>query len=145
LVDDVTKHFVTFYSPGTFVSETDTKPVDSWDVQQAIEMAKSVHQRYGATPYGFSFSTRHRGPDDLDSKEVARSNFYWLGGKIETLEETKARNDPNDRILISNMEINGWDKCVVNTNSWKFTRYLDPTDVILDVDMRKEPANAASN
>ena len=32
------KHFVTFLSPGTFVSETTTKPIASWSVEKAKAM-----------------------------------------------------------------------------------------------------------
>ena len=111
------KHFVTFLSPGTFFAETTTKPIDSWDVDKAVEMARTVKERYNARPYGFRFSTRERGPDDLDSKEVKTSGVYFLGGKIETLKEVEARNDPKEEILRSNMRCNGWKKIVVNRRS----------------------------
>lgn len=126
------KHFVAFFSPGTFVSETTEKPIDSWNVEKAMEMAHGIVERYSATPYGFHFTTRSRGPDDLDSKETARSPFYHLGGRIETLAEVEARNDPKESILRSNMRGNGYDKIVVNDNSWRSTRPLGKTDVMLD-------------
>ena len=78
------KHFVTFLSPGTFVAEESTKPIDSWDVDKAVKMARSIKERHNARPYGFQFSTRERGPDDLDSKVTKQSGVYWLGGKVET-------------------------------------------------------------
>ena len=126
------KHFVTFYSPGTFVAETTDKPIDSWDVEAAQKMAHGIVERYSATPYGFQFSTRGRGPDDLDSKEIARSPFYHLGGRVETIDDVRKRADPKESILLSNMEGNGWDKIVVNDNSWRSTRPLGKDDVLLD-------------
>lgn len=126
------KHFVTFYSPGTFVAETTEKPIDSWDVEQAKEMARSIKERHAAVPYGFRFSMRSRGENDLDSKVTKRSQFYWLGGKVETLEEIKSRAGKDESILISNMECNKWDRIITNTNSWKWTQPLDETDVVLD-------------
>lgn len=126
------KHFVEFLSPGTFVAESTTKPIDSWDVETAVLMAADIKERYGATPYGFRFLTKSRGPDDLDSKVTAKSpGTYYLGGKIETLEQVKARNDPKDRILIANMEGNGYDRIVTNDNSWSWTRPLGKDDVVL--------------
>lgn len=133
------KHFVTFYSPGTFVSETTERSIDSWDVATAIEMARAVTERHGATPYGFRFTTRGRADDELDSRVIAKSNFYYLGGRIETLADVEARNDPKERILRENMRGNGWDRIIINDNSWRFTAGLNPDDVVLDVDM-KQPA-----
>ncbi len=43
------KHFVTFYSPGTFVSEETTNPIGSWDVAAAMKMAHGIVERYAAT------------------------------------------------------------------------------------------------
>lgn len=127
------KHFVTFCSPGTFVAEQTTRNIDAWDIDAAIAMAKGIKERYNALPYGFYFTTRARNDDELDSKEVAKSPMYYLGGEIFTLDQVKAKNNPNDRILISNMEINGYNRIVVNTNSWKWTQPLNKDDVVLDV------------
>lgn len=126
------QHYVEFYSPGTFVAEVSTNPVDAWDVDAAVKMATDVTERHGATPYGFRFTTRGRDDDELDSRQIAKSPFYYLGGVIETLAEVKARNHPDDRILISNMECNGWDRVITNCNSWRVTRPLEADDVVLD-------------
>jgi hypothetical protein len=126
------KHFVTFYSPGTFISETTIKEIDSWDVDTAMKMARSIKERYNATPYGFSFSTRTCEETELDSHVSDTSGMYFLGGSVETLEEIKKRKDPSDEILISNMEINKWDRVIVNTNSWKITLPLGQNDRVLE-------------
>lgn len=126
------QHFVSFLSPGSFVSEETVKPIDSWDVDQAVQMARTIVERHGAKPYGFRFITRSRGPDDLDSRETARSGIYYLGGTVETYEQVCARNDPKEEILRSNMRSNSWDRIVTNNNSWKFTAPLYVDDVVLD-------------
>jgi hypothetical protein len=136
------KHFVTFYSPGTFVAEETTKPIRSWDVQEAMDIAHGITERYGATPYGFQFSTRTRGDDDLDSKKTATSPFYHLGGRIETLAEVEARNDPKEEILRFNMRCNKWHKIVVNDNSGRSTQPLGKTDVMLDWKPKKKRSAA---
>lgn len=136
---EIKQHFVTFYSPGTFVHETNEEPIAFWDVDLAVEMAKRIVQRYNARPYGFRFSTRGRDSQDLDSKEIASSGMYYLGGKIQTIEEIEARNDPSERILRDNMRSNGWNRCLVNTNSWKWTSPLEDGDVVLDVCLGEQP------
>lgn len=125
-------HFVTFYSPGTFVAETTEKPIGEWDVEKAKKMAKEIVERYNARPYGFRFLTRERGENDLDSKVTKTSAMYYLGGKIETLAQVKKRATEKDRILVSNMECNGWNRIVTNSNSWLVTQPLEKGDVVLD-------------
>ena len=127
----VEKHFVTFVSPGTFVPETTTKEIESWDVEAATKMAREVVERYNATPYSFHFTTR-RNDGELDSKEVARSCNYFLGGEVLTLADIKAREDENDLILISNMECNGIERVVENRNSWRAILPLEKDDVVLE-------------
>jgi len=126
------KHFVTFFSPGTFVPETTECPISSWDVEAAKNMARGIKERYGATPYGFRFSTRSRKDDDLDSSVSATSPMYYLGGRIETLAEVKARATDKESILIANMECNGIERIVTNDNSWRFTGELHADDVVLE-------------
>ena len=128
---EITQDYVVFYSPGTFVSETNEEKIDSLDIKKAIKMSKNIKQRYGATPYGFSFSTRGRKKGELYSREIKRSGTYYLGGKILTLPDIKKRNDPNDIILISNMEINKIKKVVENCNSWKVIMELKDEDMVL--------------
>jgi hypothetical protein len=126
------QHYVTYLSPGTFVSEQTTNPIDAWDVEAAADAAHFIKERHGAVPYGFYFTTRARNDDELDAKEVARSSMYYLGGRIETREEVEARNDPKENILRANMRCNGVERIIVNDNSWRFITGLKSTDVVLD-------------
>lgn len=131
-------HFVTFYNPGMLVSEDTTRPITAWDVDTALAMVPDIVEHHGATPYGFEFSTRERGPDDLDSKVTATSMTYWLGGKIETLAEVEARNDPKEAILRANMRDNGWDRIITNTNSWSITLPFCAEDVLLPFEVERK-------
>jgi len=126
------KHFVIFFSPGTLFAEQTQKSIDSWNMNEAIKMARNIKERYEATPYGFCFTTRERKDDELDSKEIKRSGMYFLGGKVLTLQDIKIRNDPKDNILISNMECNHWNKIVENCNSWKVTQPFHNEDKVID-------------
>lgn len=125
------KHFVTFLSPGTFVSESTTKSIESWDVEAARAMAKEIVERHNSRPYGFRFSTRSRGPDDLDSKETATSGIYFLNGRVETMAEIEARNDPKEKILRANMRNNGIGSVVVSDTPWRSCIPLGERDVVL--------------
>ncbi len=129
---EIQKHFMTFYSPGTFVAETTEKQIASWDVDAAVAMARAIIERHGATPYGFRFSTWGRSADDLDSEEIAKSPFYYLGGKVETIEEIVSRNDPKEEMLRSNMQINGISRVIVNDNSYRWAQPLNDDDVVLE-------------
>jgi hypothetical protein len=124
-------HFVTFFSPGTFVAETSTKPILSWDLDLAVAMSSDIKERHGARPYGFRFTTRGRGPDDLDSKVIATGPMHYLGGKVETLDEVRARGRSDERILLSNMEGNGWDRIWTSTEGYRWTQPLNVDDVVI--------------
>lgn len=128
----VTAHFVTFFSPGTFVAETTEKAIDSWDVEAAKKMASKITERYGAHPYAFRFSTRGRGDKDLDSKVTKTSPMYYIGCRVVTLAEIKQRNDPKDSILVSNMECNHWDKIVQPIKGWQWSQPLEKNDIVLE-------------
>lgn len=127
------QHFVTFYSPGTFFPEETTRPIESWDVDKAVDIARTITERHFAKPYGFRFTTRGRGENDLDSKVTHSSGIYYLGGKILTLADVEARDDPKEEILRSNMRCNNIEKVIQNDNSWRFIDQFHPDDTLLDV------------
>lgn len=129
------KHFVTFFAPGSFMAETSTQEIASWDVDEAVRMAGETTMRYGARPYAFKFFTMARGEEDFEPKTTKTGNLYYLGGKIRTLAEVEADNDPKEEILRSNMRINKMEKVITNDNSWRFTGEFDPDngDMLLDV------------
>jgi len=115
------------------MSESTSKPIDEWCTETAIEMSKSIKERHDALPYGFQFTTRSRADNDLDSKVTKTSPMYYLGGRVETLEEVELRNDPKEKILRSNMRNNDWDRIVINDKSWRTVNPLRINDVVLDV------------
>lgn len=123
-------HFVTFLSPGTLVFEETEKPIKSWDVRKAVQMSKKVTERYNAKPFGFFFTTRQRSDSELDSKQVARSKMYYLGGKLMTLQQVKAEM-PDAEILISNMQCNKIKQVLVNNNSWRVVVPFEAGDTLL--------------
>ena len=124
------QHFVTFYSPGTFVAETTDQPIDEWDTAQAVEMADEIVERHGARPYGFRFTTRARTAEQLDSERIASSGMYYIGGMIETVDDVRA-NQEGRPALLSNIEANGWDRVVTTTRGYRWTQPLRPGDAVL--------------
>jgi len=106
----------------------------------SAQLARKVKERHGTTPFAFFFSTRARGDADLDSRVVKQSGRYFLGGKVETLAEVEARNDPKEEILRFNMRANKWYRIATNTNSWRVTQPLEADDVVLE--WTPAPANS---
>ena len=96
------KEFVRFFFPGTFFAEDAMEPISNWDVEQAKGMAL----KFQRSPFGFRFITRAREVDELDSKQVAESPMYYLGGKVETIDEVMRRDLPEEETLRWNMRAN---------------------------------------
>ena len=128
---EVKQDFVTFYSPGTFFAETTSRPVDSWNVTKAFQMAGAITERYDAQPYGFRFLTRGRSAGDLDSRILAQSGMYYLRGRIETLEEVESRGSERDNILISNMRGNCLDRVIRGVSRWAWCQSWEDGDTVL--------------
>jgi hypothetical protein len=137
LANKMVKHFVTFQSPGSFTAEQSTKEIKSWNVPTAVRMSRKIKERHGALPYGFYFHTEEQKDGEWGVKTTKTSGTYFLGGKVKTVADVKAENDPKNEILIRNMEYNGYDRIVVNDNSWRWTQPLKKGDVVLDMSKYK--------
>ena len=122
----MTKHFVVFYWPGfMFADESIEYPVPAWDTVEAMKIVKT----FSSMPFCFRFLTRERGDDDLDSHISKRSGMFYIGGTVFTLDEIRAEHDPNNMILLSNMEGNKWDR-VVRVRGW--TQPFEEGDHLVD-------------
>ena len=128
---EMRQNFVEFFSPGTMVAEITVMEITDWDIGKAKRMAKSISERYNATPYAFQFLTKSRGEQDLDSKVVKRSEVFFVHCKVQTLEQLVWRDDPKEEILRQNMEINGWDRIATTVTGWKWSQPMGERDVCL--------------
>ncbi len=137
------RHFVTFYSPGTFFAESSSREIGEWDTRKAVELSEEIVERYNARPYGFRFETRACAPDVDDGqggvipgaqKTIKTSGLHFLGGKLETVDQIAKRNDPGEEILLGNLRINDWPIVCVNTNSWKSVQPFEADSVVVGPD-----------
>lgn len=99
------KQYIEFFYPGSFVSESSAKEVA--DRTPPAELPKGA--------YGYRFFARNEVTQDGETlrgrpKDYSGITYY---GEAMTLEEVKALTPSGDyRILVSNMESNGWGRVV---------------------------------
>lgn len=103
------KHYVEFLYPGIFTSESSSKQVEKRD-SNLIEIPEGS---FGFRFYDIEEFTTESGKI-LKGEIENYSGWYYKGQKM-SLEDVKIQM-PEKEILISNMEINGWDYIV-------FTKY----------------------
>lgn len=112
-----TRTYVEFYYPGAFFDETSTREVKTRDV-------KSVSVPDGA--FGFRFfdvMSTEEGGVRMSSARLNVSPMYYYGGRIMTLDEVR-QEMPEARILISNMEGNGYAR-VIKCGTSNFRPFKD--------------------
>jgi hypothetical protein len=117
----ILQEYIEFYFPGSFVSETDVKPIASRSLPVVLPL--------GA--YAYRFFSRQEvelNGEILRGKAHDYSPMTYFG-KALTLSEVKAL-DGDYRILISNMECNRWDR-VVRTVRGNFQPLKDG-DVVIE-------------
>jgi hypothetical protein len=114
---EVTKTYVTLWYPGSFMSEDETVEVKTRD-------PKAIAKKY---PRCFAFEFYDRVETEVtvggEKKTVGssprnKSPKYFPSGKTFTVAEVKEKV-PDSRILVSNMECNGWGT-VVKTRCGNF-------------------------
>lgn len=113
------RHYVEFVYPGIIVSESSSREIESREAP--VEMP--------AGAFGYRFFDRveqDAGEETLYGKPKNRSAWHYQG-EIWTVDRVKAEL-PNERILISNMRGNGYDR-VVKTRSGQFIP-LEPEDQV---------------
>lgn len=123
----IRKHFVQFLYPGTFFSEDSSKEVADRDPAK-VEVPQGA--------FCFSFYDQIVGVAIEGGKEIPvssgaldRSPKYYYGGKVYTVEKLK-EEFPNERILISNVEGNGYKRAIkCRTGNWQ---PLEDSDVFIE-------------
>jgi len=106
------KQYIKFFYPGSFVSES--------SIQEVADRTLPTELPEGS--YGYQFFARSEVTHDGEvlrgqPKDYSGMTYY---GEVMTLDEVKALTPSRDyRILVRNMECNGWDR-VVRTVSGQF-------------------------
>lgn len=121
----ILKHFVTFYSPGSFCADTWTE--DVCDVSP--DKIKFPDRAY--------YFTMHKQEDVVDGATVYKGEskqvgprYYHPDSKVETLEQVRI-NPKASKTLIENMEYNRWEKIVWSRwGNWP-QPFDDAKDVVL--------------
>lgn len=135
------KHFVEFFSPGTLFAEQSTRPIESWDTAQAVELANGITERHGAKPYGFRFVTKivsdpvsdgQGGFLDVIPKQTAHSGTHFLGGELKFYDDIPEECETT--ILRSNMRCNEYPIVIENRNSYRSMQPFDEKDCIVGPD-----------
>ena len=138
------RNYVTFISPGSLYVEESRKPIERWDPALAVKLSEGIVERHGAVPFGFYFTldVEHAPIEDgeggelaVQPREIKRSGLYFLGGELKTYDEIKAARKKDTRILLSNMESNGWPIIVTVTNRYRTTQPFTENDRIVNADM----------
>ena len=120
----MTKHFVEFHYPGTFVAETAVVEITSRDADFNIPK----------TCFGFVFFDREYVTVDGEQLSGSRKNEsnFWYFGTVYTLHQLEVLNTNSKYdVLLSNMKCNKWPR-VVRTRCGNF-QPLEAGDVVLNI------------
>lgn len=119
-----TQTYITWFTPGSFVSNELTQPVDTRTLPKAASIPKNA--------FAFRFFDRVETTADdgeLLSGPVKNISGMHYFGKSMTYDEVAAL--PGDmQILLSNMRVNGYER-VVRTDLGNF-QPLNPGDVVME-------------
>jgi hypothetical protein len=132
---------VSFFSPGTFFSETSHKDFQELDLKKICAVAKTMKERHNASPYGFVWEYRELPTDlpqiegyklEVTPKVIEKSTgIIYITGEIIY---SKDLISERDRILKFNLERNYDGVGVINKNSYIFHAGFNEGDMIIGWD-----------
>lgn len=124
----VTKHYVKFFLPGSFMSDTSVKPTETRDPDKIEWLDRAYCARF------FSRTEIEIDGETLVGERRDVSNRFFLGGTVKMIHDV--RTESPGSILLQNMESNGWDRVIEcaqgTTNMWD-------DDVVLPTNSGREP------
>lgn len=135
-----TYYEVTYFSPGSFLSEQDTYEFKELDFKKICDKAKKINQRYNAKPYGFSYKKIEtlKSIPKIDGFEIKckpkilkSSGMYYITGELVFSENIK---DETLYILKRNLEYNSDGIGVENNNSYRYNGFFHKEDFIIGWD-----------
>lgn len=100
----MTKHYVEYYYPGMIVPETRTREIEKREIDVDPKEAKFYAYRL------FDCTLEEVNGELLSGNPKNHSPMTYIG-RVMTLEDVK-REMPESLILISNMELNGYEQVV---------------------------------
>ncbi len=105
-MEKVTEHYAQFYFPGMIVADTSNKKVESRDPYKVVIPKGAYCFRLFSRDVVIDGKKRYEG-ENYDYTGM----FYRSDAVVMSLKEVKAHK-PEERILISNMEGNGWNRII---------------------------------
>jgi len=114
-----TVYYAEMFEPGIICSESYNMKLGSWGTVDEAKN-KAISEVGGA----FGFNIKHR-TEDFDGDEMLTGSWVndtktiYVKGTVKTLSQVKDQH-PNERILISNMECNKWDRVIMMPNGQAF-------------------------
>lgn len=122
--------YAEFYYPGVIVSETNIEPIKNRNVER-LQVPEGAYGFIFFDIISIDIKDEFSKKLKLKSKRLNISPFHYYGGTIYTLKEVK-KNFPNEKILISNMEVNHYKK-VIKCRTGNFQPFNKGSKYILEV------------
>ncbi len=113
---------VTFYRPGSFFSEESTQEVTTHDPKEIAKLAPEHSFCFTIRDYVAKTTIVDGEEFEKTEAEGESTGRFYIGGSVYTVDEMRAQfgEDSDKRILISNMESNGWPAVIqCKTGNWQ--------------------------
>lgn len=126
---------VTYYSPGSFFSETNEREFENFSLKEFTEKASTITQRYGAKPYGFKVQRLEEIVDMPDGfkcepKIIEKAKcYYFINAEVVF---SKDLDKKTEGIFISNLENNCQGVGIISRNSYRFNYFFNKEDFIVN-------------